>query len=84
MKKRRILHNNHKKSKTTSYNKLKQIQKNLDKNSEVYGLIFLKFDIYNKNIYNNINLFETIMKERNTIYISIAFSESVMMKTKKG
>lgn len=87
MKKEGLLHNNRKKSKKISYNKLKQIQNDLDKNSELYELIeqiFLKFDIYNKNIYNNIKLFESIMDERNLNYVSIAFPESVMMKTKKG
>lgn len=39
MKKEGLLHNNRKKSKTTTYNKLKQIQKDLDKNSELYDLI---------------------------------------------
>ena len=87
MKKEGLLHNNRKKSKTTTYNKLKQIQNDLDKNSELYELIeqiFLKFDIYNKNIYKNIKLFESIMDERNLNYVSIVFPESVMMKTKKG
>lgn len=87
MKKEGLLHNNRKKSITTSFNKLKKIQEGLEKNSELYELIqliFSKFDIFNKNIYKNIDVFETIMDERNIDYVSIAFPESVMMKTKKG
>lgn len=87
MKKNGLLHNNRKKSKTKSYNKLKKIQSEIDKNSELYeqiDLIFNKFDLFNKNIYKNIPVFEQIMRERNIKYVSIAFPESVMMKTKKG
>lgn len=87
MKKNGLLHNNRKKSKSESYNKLKNIQSEIDKNSELYEqieLIFNKFDIFNKNIYKNIPVFEQIMKEREIDYVSIAFPESVMMKTKKG
>ena len=86
-KKWKILHNNRKQSIERFMSELKKKEKFYQDEPEMLELIQMALkrpEIYNKRIYKKIPLFTEALKGRKQKYVSIMFSESIMMRTKKG
>ena len=87
MKKYDLLHNRNIKQIRKKKKKLLKIQKELPKDSDEYEIIdnILKnFKLYDKRVYDKLNVLEEYLEKNPESYVCIMFPESKFLKSKRG
>ena len=87
MNKWNLLHNNTPNSLNRTINGLEEkleFYKNDEEMCKTINSILKRINLYNTNIFSKIDIYSTILNERNIGSVSISFPEACWMKTKKG
>ena len=87
MNKWNLLHNNTPKSINHTIEGLEEkleFYKNDEEMCKTINSILKRINLYNTNIFNKLDIYSTILNERNIGSVSVSFPEACWMKTKKG
>ena len=82
-----LLHNNTSKSINSTIKGLEEkleFYKNDEEMCKTINSILKRINLYNTNIFNKLDIYSTILNERNIGSVSVSFPEACWMKTKKG
>ena len=82
-----LLHNNTPKSINHTIEGLEEkleFYKNDEEMCKTINSILKRINLYNTNIFNKLDIYSTILNERNIGSVSVSFPEACWMKTKKG